>query len=301
MTEFRDAIQAAGLEAPEHILPGSFRRFPGFGKRNGNTAGWCRLFPDGEGGVFGDWSTGYVETWQRERETPRTEAEQAIFKARVAEARETAEADRIARQAATACSAEVLWKTAIAVTAHPYLTRKGVGAHGLRIADGSLLVPVRDGKTLHSLQFIDKDGGKKFLSGGRVKGCYYGIGSMASTMCIAEGFATAATIHEATGLPVAVAFYAGNLLPVALNLRAKYPDARIVLCADDDIATTGNPGVTAAEEAALEIGGAMVYPEFGSERPSGVTDYNDLAQLRGIEEVKRQLGRLAERSIAAGC
>jgi putative DNA primase/helicase len=81
---------------------------------------------------------------------------------------------------------------------------------------------MRHGVELHSLQFIGPEGDKRFLSGGRVSGCYLLIGKPDVTLCIAEGYATGASIHEAAGCAVAVAFNAGNLLPVARTLRRNF-------------------------------------------------------------------------------
>src|SRR5262249_27530129 len=118
---------------------------------------------------------------------------------------------------------------------HPYLQAKGIKSHGLRLHDSALVIPMRDTAGLiHSLQFIGPDGEKRFLTGGPGKGGYFSIGKPSGTVCIAEGFATAASVHEATGYAVAVAFNAGNLLAVALALRDKLPAARIVICADND-------------------------------------------------------------------
>ena len=94
---FRDAIRAAGLEPPDVIEPGKLHRFPGNGKRNGNTAGWCKLFDDGLGGCFGNWSTGLSETWQVKRNKPYSKAERAAFARRVQEAKRQAETERRVR------------------------------------------------------------------------------------------------------------------------------------------------------------------------------------------------------------
>jgi putative DNA primase/helicase len=142
---------------------------------------------------------------------------------------------------------------------------------------------------LHSLQFIKVDGSKKYLTGGRTRGCYFGIGKPEGVLCIVEGFATGASIHEATGYAVAVAFDAGNLLSVARELRRKFPALRLILCADDDAATDGNPGLTKAREAARSIGGLLAIPEFGAERPPGATDFNDLCRYRGENAVRECL------------
>lgn len=100
---------------------------------------------------------------------------------------------------------------------------------------------------------------------------------------VAEGFATAAAIHEVTGRQAAVAFNAGNLKSVAQELRRQWPDRPLVLCADDDVETSGNPGLSAAQAAAQAV------PDFGTDRPEGVTDFNDLAIAQGPEAVRNSL------------
>jgi len=176
---------------------------------------------------------------------------------------------------------------------HPYLVRKGIKANGARLHQGVLVIPVRSGGELHSLQFIAEDGSKRFLNGGRIiiTGGYFSIGSIqgADALCIAEGFATSATIHQATGYPVAVVFNAGNLEPVAKAMRQKLPGLPIILCADDDADTEGNPGITKANHAALVIGGKVAVPSFGDQRPARVTAFNDMAALLGIEAVAKAI------------
>lgn len=170
---------------------------------------------------------------------------------------------------------------------HPYLVRKGVYAYGIRQDGEILLVPMRDtaGK-LHSLQTITPDGEKRFK--GRMKGCFHPIGCKLPAVClvIAEGYATAASIHEATGWPVAVAFNAGNIGPVAAALHKAYPALTLVMAADDDHLTPGNPGLTAAKSAALSVGGLVVVPQFPADRPPKATDFNDLAAMAGLDAVR---------------
>ena len=288
ISQFRGAMRAAGLEPPEVIEPGKLHRFPGIGKRNGNTAGWCKLFDDGLGGCFGDWSAGFSEHWQAKHEKPFSTAEQEAFKRHVADAQAQAEAGRKARQAEAATKAAAIWNAAApAPPDHPYFVRKGIETHGVHLHNGALLIPMRTGGELHSLQFIGPDGEKRFLTGGRVAGCYFGIGSTqgAAVLCIAEGFATGATIHQTTGHPVAVAFNAGNLKAVAQAMRARFPTLLLIVCADDDAATYGNPGLTKANEAARAVGGLLAVPDFGPNRPSDATDFNDMAAARGMEAV----------------
>ena len=141
---FRSAIQAAGLEPPEIVEPGKLHRFPGMGKRNGNTAGWCKLFADGMGGCFGDWSADFSENWQARRDRQLTATERETFKRHVAEARAQAEAERKGKQAEAATTAAAIWEAATtAPDDHVYLARKGIKAHGLRVQDGRLVVPLR--------------------------------------------------------------------------------------------------------------------------------------------------------------
>ncbi len=264
--QFRDVIQAAGLTPPETIeADGRLRRFSSNGKR-GDLAGWYLLFSDGiPAGCFGDWRTGFTQTWRADIGRTLTPAEEAAHRARVEAMRREREADEARRKTEAKTRAASIWRTATpAPDNYAYLTRKGIKPHGARVHQGKLVIPMRADGVLHSLQFIGPDGDKRFLTGGRVAGCYFSIGNPqgAAALCIGEGFATAATIHEATGFPTAAAFNAGNLLAVARALREKFPGLPLVLCADDDRHTPGNPGLTKATEAARAVGGLLAVPQF---------------------------------------
>jgi putative DNA primase/helicase len=127
ISQFKDAMRATGLEPPEVVEAGKFHRFPGIGKRNGNTSGWCKLFAGCLGGSFGDWSSGLSENWQAERNRPFTAAERTEYKRQEAEAKAQADAERKIRQAEAVTKATALWKAATpANTDHPYLVRKHV-------------------------------------------------------------------------------------------------------------------------------------------------------------------------------
>lgn len=289
---FRDAIRVAGLEPPDVIEPGKLHRFPGRGKHNGNTAGWCKLFDDGQGGCFGDWSSGFTEHWQSKRDKPFSPAEQTDFMRHVEETQKRAEVERQQQYADAAVKAAAIWDIAApANDEHSYLDRKRIKANGARLHHGALVIPVRSGDEIYSLQFIAEDGSKRFLSGGRITGGYFGIGSIngAEAFCITEGFATGATVHQATGYPVAVAFNAGNLELVAKAMRERLPNLPIIICADDDAATEGNPGITKANQAALATGASVAFPDFGDQRPEGATDFNDMAGRHGLEAVAKAI------------
>ena len=193
------------------------------------------------------------------------------------EAKHKAEADLLtSRRKAASDKAASIWNapasaleaTQPAIADHGYLKHKRIQPHGAKIYHGSLsisgmacnnalMIPMKLNGKISSLQFINRDGEKRFLSDGE-KG-YYLIGKIApdAPTCIAEGFATGASIHEATGHAVVVAFDAGNLCKTAALLRAKYPDVVIVLCADDDEAGRRN-----ASEAAQAVGGFVAMPVF---------------------------------------
>jgi putative DNA primase/helicase len=189
-----------------------------------------------------------------------------------------------------ACS---LWDSAGSVDGkHAYLIAKQVKPVGIKQLNKQLVVPLCDAEgTLHSLQFIMPDGSKRFLTGGRKRGCHAMLGESFETICICEGWATGASIYQATSYTVAAAFDAGNLLPVAQALCKKYPKAKLVICADDDYQTEGNPGVTHARDAARAVNGVLAIPDFGGNRPEGATDFNDLHQHQGLDAVRQCIAR----------
>lgn len=268
MTALIDAMCTAGLAPVDGAIDtdGRLHRFHVPDDKPGSKNGWyvAYLHP-WPAGAFGSWRTGESHTWRAggaQAMSPDERAEhrrqfEAMRRLRNEEDARTKEAARV--------KAARLWRLAKpASTDHAYLEAKHVRAFGIRQLRDMLLIPARaaDG-VLHTLQFIGPDGHKRFLTGGRIRGCYYAIGRPADTLLLAEGYATAATIFEATGHATACAFNAGNLAPVARALREKFPGQRIVVCADDDNDTPGNPGLTAAWEAATAVRGWVAVPSFG--------------------------------------
>ncbi|MBK6868500.1 MAG: DUF3987 domain-containing protein [Burkholderiales bacterium] len=287
--QFRDAMADAGLHAPDTIHDdGKLHRFNSSG-RHGCLGGWYVLHGDGvPAGMFGDWRQGLQQSWCAKPGTDMSDAERQAHRERVQAIQAQRDAEKKREQAAVSKAVQAEWTQAPPAPAdHPYLRIKCVKPHGLRAKGDALLVPMRDtdGKTW-SMQTIAPDGAKRFTLGGRVRGCYYSIGKPAGVLVVAEGFATGASIHEATGHAVAVAFNAGNLKAVAQALHAKYPKLRLILAADDDWRTEGNPGVTKAREAAQAVGGAVAVPVFSEGRVEKATDFNDLHRQAGAESVR---------------
>lgn len=283
ISQFRDITRAAGLEPPDVIEPGKLHRFPGAGKPPGNRAGWCLLFDDGLGGCFGDWSSGLSETWQAKRGKPFSRAERAAFARRVETAKQQAESEQRVRQTEAAKRAAAIWNAApLAPNTHPYLARKRIYPHGARLHKGALALPVMDftGR-LTSLQFIATDGGKLLLSGGRKRSCHIpvaGDDTNPARVIICEGWATGCTLAEdEPAALVLAAIDAGNLEPVALAARRRWPSAKLVIAGDDDRLAAGNPGATKAKAAAIAADALLALPQWPQDAPEHLTDFNDLA------------------------
>lgn len=188
-----------------------------------------------------------------------------------------------ARHEQAATRAAAIWARSVDLDdGFPYLQRKRVWSNGARIrrnpfvpTGGQLVVPLRDralGGKLWTVELIDADGVKKFLPGGRTAGCFFTIAESwvdTDPWLVCEGYATGAALAMATGLPVCCAMSCGNLKPVCLQVRAELPRAPVIVCADNDTQTDGNPGVTHARQAAVAVGGRVVLPT------APFNDFND--------------------------
>lgn len=282
---FRQAIAQAGLTPPETILAdGKLHRFSSNGDR-ADDAGWYVLHIDGiPAGSFGDWRSGLKQNWCAKPDREMSAKERHEHGIRVECALRQRETDERLRHAEAAQRAQQFWNGAKPAPAnHPYLMRKSIHPHGLRVdAEGRLIVPVMIDGTLSSLQYIDTEGGKLFLPGGAVQGGSYTIGDLTevATVLICEGFATGESLHEATGLPVMVAFFAGNLTSVAKQLRQQFSAATIIVCGDNDLSGTGQ---RAACEAAEAVNGVVALTEEEGQ------DFNDVHVQHGLDAIKEAI------------
>lgn len=242
-------------------------------------------------GAFGCWKRSIKANWhggkgdlsQPQWETVRRQWREAEA------AREQSEAESQAK--ARDMAAWIMRRAKTAGAAHPYLVTRAVKPAGEQYEyRHALALPLRDAAgTLHSLQFIAPDGAKRFLTGGRIAGCFFTLADKGEgPLVIAEGFATAASIAEATGLAAVAAMNCGNLPAVASALRAKWPQREMILAADNDAWTPGNPGITKATEAAKAIRAKLGVPQF-KDTSTKPTDFNDLHQLEGLNIVKTQI------------
>lgn len=201
-------------------------------------------------------------------ETQVTDADRKKWKERAEQqARDAEREERMAQEAAAKRAARI-WSARSVERDCPYIERKMVKQFSCKInGKGNLIVPLfdRDGK-IWNIQEIHADGYKPFLPGGRVSACFFILGAVTQPdqiICIAEGYATAASIHEATGRVTVVAFNSGNINKVGKEIRALYPYAQLVYCADDDShSTPPDAGLKAANKAVAATGGIVILPEF---------------------------------------
>ncbi len=254
---------------------------------------WSKPFGHG---FIGCWRCGLKLQWAGVARDPTPEEKAAMEEAEKRSAKEQREIERAVAEGVE----EAVRELPFASPDHPYLVAKRIKPCGARYQErgNMLVIPLRDvqGK-IWSAQGIAAEplkelGGrtKTFERGGRVRGCFAHIGpnmAEAPQILVCEGFATAATLHEATGFPVAAAMSAGNLGAVCKALRNVYPRTAITVCSDSDRHTKGNPGEEAADVASLAIGAACAVPDFkGFPDDKDHTDFNDLARVVGIDRVR---------------
>jgi len=274
-----DAMRAAGLQPPEEILmDGKIHRFKSGTKGapgHGDKPGWYLVFGDGiPAGRFGCWRAGMEVTWRADVGRKLTQTEEMSHAKRLAEAKALRDAALERQHQVASDTVEKIWTGAqAALPDHPYLAKKGIQTHGARATgDGRLVLPLYDEDgTLATLQYIDHEGGKLYHPGGQTGGKFWMVGSLdePGTLFVAEGFATAATIHETTDRPVVVAYSASNLVPVTGTLREMYGATQdIVIVADHDQSGVGQ---RYAEQASAKYGARMVMPPI-------LGDANDYAQ-----------------------
>lgn len=264
------------------VPDGNIHRFHVPGDKPSSLNGWYLLFSDRiAAGCFGSWKAGGVYKWRSHKPVNHLEAQMIAqsFK----QAWKQREVELHKRQQAAAFEALRLWNAAAPANPdHLYLARKGVAPHNLRQRGDVLLVPLYSGCKLVNLQRIHPDGGKRFLSGGMVKGCYSLLGIITAGQLLydCEGWATGATIHAETGAAVACAMNAGNLLHVGQHLQREHSEVVLIVAGDDDRQTEGNPGRNAATMAAATLGCGLVFPPWSGDEPLELSDFNDLHQWR---------------------
>lgn len=276
---FSAFIAARGLPVPPRIIAdGKIHSFSVNGKSS-NDSGRYMLVIDGEraGGWLKNWGTGEEWKFTSSKRAPLTSEEREVVKARIEAENKRREAEQ--RKKWARCRERALKilaeSTMAGVDKHPYIIRKRIKTRGFKLWKDKIVVPMYHSGVGQSVQLIDADGNKKFLTGTRLGGGYGRIGAFPKAgewVLVCEGAATAASLHEATGMCCVIAFCAINIPVVAEKAAVRY---RVLVCADND--PTGI-------EAAKKSGCRWIAPN--NRLPPGANDFNDLACLQGIDSVR---------------
>lgn len=281
---FKSAMIKSGIIVDNEIIAdGNLHRVHVNGDKHSSKNGWYVLYADSiPSGAFGNWKTSVSEKWclKLRKQMSNQEWVAHLQKIKLACCQLNQAKEQEHQQ--TAARALRLWNAASPTNQHhPYLVKKCIPPFIARQCSDSLILPIINcNKQIRSLQFIYPDGSKKLLSGGAKKGNFILINNFFDNLpiLICEGYATGATL--AKNYPkacVIAAIDAGNLAPVAISIRNRQPDAEIIICADDDRQYRDNPGFTKARQAAILSGASLASPEWPSDAPESLTDFNDLA------------------------
>ncbi len=285
---FRQHIEQYGLLPGEIMADGAFHRCPVEGKESGQD-GVYKLHADNPiSGYYCNHTTGETGTWTASSREKMNKEDRARLQERIKRDKEEAARRLEEERQETALSAKQLYESAVECTSHPYLTAKGVDAvSGLRVMGDMLLVPrLNITEEILSMVRIWPDGSKKNIPGATWPGGFFSIKGTDGPLLVCEGVSTGISLHMATDYTVLCSFEARNLEAVSQGAREAYQDREIILCADHDGKTAGNPGVTAATKAARVVGARLAIPKISGKDKA---DFNDLHVDLGLEEVERQV------------
>lgn len=295
--EFAERLRDAGLDLKGElpIMDGQLHRVPLIdrphardgayrGNLDGRPAGWFQNHVTGE---TANWKYSGHKLDQKDIAKLR---EEALAKREVEERQRQEGYDKAAKRCYAIWKSTAAWATGN----EAYLQAKGVPAFGIKVDGDNLLIPGRDvNGIIRTLQTITADA-KLFERGSQKTGAFHVIDPDKhfgqGPILIAEGYATAASVHLATRQPVVCAFDAGNLLHVAKALHEKYPEQPIAIMADNDVTNEYNPGINKAKLAAEAVGGSVYAPHFDdAEAANKLKDWNDLHKEHGISALRRQI------------
>ncbi len=309
---FKKALESHGLIMNEEpIMDGKIKRVPVIGDKHGKKSGAYVGYTDGvPAGFIQNHKTGVKENWKAigyEFSNGLTKEDVERQKLINQTKRLEREEEQKQEQEAASIEAQETFRNASeASNDHPYLKSKEVQNHNLKIDDkGNLLMPLRDIDGKHwSNQKINVNF-KGFNKYGKKEGNFFIIGNQdlhqTKELIIVEGYATGATIYEATQKTVIVAIDSGNLIPVTENLNKKFPNSTILIAADNDkqqeLKGKENVGYKKALEAAKKTHRNIIYPSFSDEEiKANYSDFNDLAKSKGLKEVKSIIEKSLEKS-----
>ena len=185
-----------------------------------------------------------------------------------------------------------------------YLERKKVGCYKIRFrsspqyGDVAVIPMVDASERLWSYQLLNPDGTKRQPKDARTEGLLHLIGTPINgqPIGIGESYVTSASCFELTGIPTACAFSCQNLKNVAMILKQRYPESRLIIFADNDkhleVRGSINQGLVKGQEVInkIEDHTILIAPDFGFIEPSKeLSDWNDLIAQKGFEYAKAQI------------
>ena len=279
--QLADAMRSAGIDPPAKLqIDGQLHRFSTKGRKS-DDSGWYVVYPDEPiAGRFGCWRDQIDCVFRANTNRELTPAEENVLRLRQGEAQEERQREIKRRAEAAAGVVQKIWSDARGTSEdHPYLAKKGIDPYGARLTgDGRLIVPLFDAQgDLASLQYISEDE-KRYHPGGTTRGCSWTLGEITpGPIFVAEGYATAATVHHVSGRPCVVAYSANNLPIIVGQMREKYGDQQeIVIVADNDASGVGR---NKADEASAKHGGRIVMPPIEGDANDYHQSGGDLAGL----------------------
>ena len=290
----QDKIADYGISPPTTIIAdGTLHRFksePKASKQNG----WYVLHDnsDFQAGSFGCWKQGINENFISVDEKTFTLKQKQAYAKKMKRAKALYKQEKTNKQDKAKQLAQKRFNRAKTddIGKHTYLSKKQVKGVDLRFEDGLLLVPMYYDGEIVNIQTINAKGDKYFSVGGRIKGTYHLIGEPKNKIIICEGWATGASIYQASSECVAVCFNAGNLEPAAKHLKQLYPNYDFLIAGDNDRHNQKNTGKESAIKTARALNCEYVLPVFkGSDLSNKPTDFNDVHCLYGLNEVKTQI------------
>lgn len=300
--QFRNAMFDAGMVTRHPIIDdGLLHRIHVEGDKQSTLNGAYILHNDGKpAGWFQHFVTGLTGRWSASgKREPFTNA----MRKQIEADRKQRQLEQQQRHEQAALKAKSIWRKSSPANSHTYLTKKHIQSHNARIYNDALVIPIyAPNRELVNLQFIDSSGNeKRFMFGGKKKSCFSIIGkkvllnqsnksvvsnfkdapaffinnshSHYERILICEGFATGASLHEHTNNFVVCAMDAGNLEPVAREIKKLYPMNEIIICGDNDASGVGQ---LKAKAAAMAVFGQVLIPE-----QTGM-DWNDVLTMEGV-------------------
>lgn len=329
--EFKKALTQAGLEIDgEPIMDGKLHRVKVAGDKGREQSGAYVGFLSGRpAGFIQNFKTGLKENW-KSSQTYNNQKDQEIDIANIKETSIKAKQEREQKlNKGYEDTAKILQdeyeNAKWANPNHPYFKAKGLDKNYYLKQDkhGNILIPLKDVDGKHwATQRIFSNGDKMIgvfrtqeekeqgvEHPAKKSGNFFLLGakdlSRANEVFICEGFATAASVYEATKNPTIMAVDAGNLDIVVTSIKEKYPKMNVIIAADNDIGKELKGAKNVGKDSALAVAikhpdVKVVLPKFTNEEArAGLSDFNDLVKSRGLEEIKRQIKEQIAKNLTA--